>query len=105
MKTIETSLTLDIPDGVNVTVKSRIVTVKGERGTLTRSFKHQNFDMSIKGKTTKQLVLTVYFATRKDLAALRTVHTHVSGALPPTALVMFRMEARHRMGGASGQYI
>jgi hypothetical protein len=27
------------------------------------------------------------------------------GALPPTAQVMFRMEARHRMGGASGQYI
>ena len=40
MKTIVSGKTIDIPEGVEVTINARVVTVKGERGTLTRSFKH-----------------------------------------------------------------
>ena len=36
---------LDIPEGVEVTCKSRTVPVKGPRGELTRTFKHVQLDM------------------------------------------------------------
>ena len=36
MKVINTNQSVNVPDGVEVTVKSRVVTVKGARGTLTK---------------------------------------------------------------------
>ena len=36
---------ITIPDEVEVTVKSRLVTVKGPRGTLTKDFTHIDVDM------------------------------------------------------------
>merc|ERR1712008_537190 len=39
-----------VPDEVEVTVKSRVVTVKGARGTLTKAFKHLAVDISMPDK-------------------------------------------------------
>ena len=36
MKVINTNQSVIVPDEVDVTVKSRVVTVKGHRGTLTK---------------------------------------------------------------------
>jgi ribosomal protein L6P/L9E len=36
MKVINTNQIVIVPDGVEVTVKSRVVTVKGHRGTLVK---------------------------------------------------------------------
>lgn len=47
MKTIHTSETFDIPAGVTVEIKARIVKVTGPRGTLTRNFKHLNLDFQV----------------------------------------------------------
>ena len=45
---------LTIPDGVEVTVKARIITVTGPRGTLTKNIRHVNMDVRLlKGKTNK----------------------------------------------------
>jgi len=78
MKTLESSKTVTIPDGVTISVKSRLVTVVGSRGTLTRSFKHQNVDMKVVGsKGKKKLIVSVYFANRKQIACIRTITSHV----------------------------
>eukprot|EP01115_Flamella_aegyptia_P011555 TRINITY_DN54656_c0_g1_i1.p1 TRINITY_DN54656_c0_g1~~TRINITY_DN54656_c0_g1_i1.p1 ORF type:complete len:191 (-),score=64.59 TRINITY_DN54656_c0_g1_i1:50-622(-) len=77
MKTIESSRTLDIPAGVEVSIQSRVVTVKGPRGTLKKDFKHLHVDMSVVGKTKKTFLVKAYFATRKELACLRTITSHV----------------------------
>ena len=45
MKTLKSQRVISVPEGVTVAIKSRTVTVKGPRGELTRSFKHQNLDM------------------------------------------------------------
>merc|ERR1712178_648397 len=45
MKNLHAKLTVKIPDGVTVDVKSRNVVVKGPRGTLTKSFKHMSIDL------------------------------------------------------------
>merc|ERR1712216_947779 len=39
--------TLDVPDTVEVTVNCRVVTVKGPRGELSKSFKHQRVDLQL----------------------------------------------------------
>lgn len=50
MKQIVTNQTVKIPEGLTVTVKSRLVTVKGPRGVLKRSFKHLALDIRVSGK-------------------------------------------------------
>jgi len=82
LKTLETSQNVKIPAGVTVTVSARDVTVKGSRGTLQRNFKHLNVDMSIVGQEGKQrLVVSVYFASREKIAAIRTAISHVQNMI------------------------
>merc|ERR1712048_933685 len=52
MKVINTNQSVTVPDDVDVSVKSRVVTVKGERGTLVKSFKHLAVDISMPDKKT-----------------------------------------------------
>merc|ERR1712029_1223804 len=47
MKVINTNQSVTVPDDVDVSVKSRVVTVKGARGTLVKSFKHLAVDLSM----------------------------------------------------------
>mmetsp|Transcript_28928 Transcript_28928/g.42672 ORF Transcript_28928/g.42672 Transcript_28928/m.42672 type:complete len:195 (-) Transcript_28928:128-712(-) len=83
MKTVLATRQQEIPDGVDVTIKSRKVTVKGPRGTLTREFKNINMDLRVVGSveeegSKKQFVqLDLWFATRKELACVRTVCSHI----------------------------
>mmetsp|Transcript_1810 Transcript_1810/g.6995 ORF Transcript_1810/g.6995 Transcript_1810/m.6995 type:complete len:190 (-) Transcript_1810:283-852(-) len=75
MKTILGTRYLDIPEGVDVTVKARTVTVTGPRGTLTRSFKHVQLDLQMVSPT--KLRIDLWFGTRKQTATIRTIATHV----------------------------
>ena len=47
MKEINSFQLIPIPEGCEVTVKARVVTVKGKRGTLTRCFKHLCIDIYV----------------------------------------------------------
>ncbi|KAH3679572.1 hypothetical protein WICMUC_000905 [Wickerhamomyces mucosus] len=71
MKYIRTDQILDIPEGVNLQIKSRVVTVTGPRGTLTKDLKH--IDVTFTKVSNKQVKITVHNGDRKHVAALRTV--------------------------------
>mmetsp|Transcript_11733 Transcript_11733/g.17769 ORF Transcript_11733/g.17769 Transcript_11733/m.17769 type:complete len:186 (+) Transcript_11733:103-660(+) len=75
MKTVLSSRSIEIPEGVTATVKARIVTVTGPRGTLTRDFKHVDMDLKCVGKN--MIRLDIWFAQRKQLASVRTVCSHI----------------------------
>ena len=45
MKLLSTVKEIEIPQGVTVTIKARVVTIKGVLGTIKRSFKHVACDM------------------------------------------------------------
>ncbi len=45
MKEINTFQLVKVPEGIEASVKSRIVTVKGSRGTLNKDFKHLAVDI------------------------------------------------------------
>ncbi|KAJ8610832.1 hypothetical protein CTAYLR_006443 [Chrysophaeum taylorii] len=75
MKTILGTRFLDIPEGVDVQVKSRTVTVTGPRGTLSRSFKHVSLDLVMVSPS--KLRIDLWFGTRKQSATIRTISTHI----------------------------
>ncbi|KAJ2920093.1 hypothetical protein MD484_g346, partial [Candolleomyces efflorescens] len=69
---------LDIPEGVEVSIKSRIINVTGPRGTLTKNVRHVNMDIRVlKGKKTS-VQLTVWQGSRKHVACLRTIRTMIN---------------------------
>merc|ERR1711936_20271 len=79
MKTIITSQTVVIPAGIHVSVKNRIVQIRGPRGTLKRSFRDMQIDMTSQKKPTGDTEVKVdkWFGTRKQVAAVRTVCSHI----------------------------
>ncbi|KAK0071293.1 hypothetical protein PV325_013161, partial [Microctonus aethiopoides] len=79
MKQIVTNQTVKIPEGLTVSVKSRLVTVKGPRGILKRSFKHLALD--IRMITPRLLKVEKWFGTKKELAAVRTICSHIQNML------------------------
>merc|ERR1712020_795251 len=79
MKIINTWGTVTVPEGVDVSVKSRVVTVKGSRGTLTKSFKHLALDISMPDKNSVRV--EKWFGKRKELAAVRTVCSHITNLI------------------------
>jgi large subunit ribosomal protein L9e len=46
MKYIVSEQELEIPEGVTIDIKSRVVTVKGKLGTLTKEFRHIPFELA-----------------------------------------------------------
>jgi len=78
MKLIHQTKSVAIPEGVKVRVKSRVVTVTGPRGSLTRSFKHLQLDIRIVGG---KVLVEVWWGDRKHLASVRTVTTHIKNLM------------------------
>ncbi|XP_071690772.1 large ribosomal subunit protein uL6-like [Rutidosis leptorrhynchoides] len=83
MKTILSSETMDIPDGIEIKIKAKIIEVTGPRGTLTRNFKHLNLDFLLitdeEGK--RKLKVDAWFGSRKTTAAIRTALSHVNNLI------------------------
>lgn len=69
---------LEIPSGIDITIKSRLISVTGPRGTLTKNVRHVDMDIRVvKGKTTK-VTLAVWQGGRKHVACLRTIRTLIN---------------------------
>jgi large subunit ribosomal protein L9e len=64
---------------VQVFVKARVVTVKGPRGVLKRSFKHARIEITKMSK--KLLRIEKWFGTRKEVAAVRTIASHIKNLI------------------------
>merc|ERR1711862_250573 len=75
MKVIHSNQIVIIPPGLEATVKSRKVTVKGPRGVLRREFKHLAVDIRKEGKNKR--VVEKWFGIKRELAAVRTVCSHI----------------------------
>lgn len=66
MKTLLATRYVDIPEGVELVAKSRVVTVKGPRGELVQSFKHLNLDIQKSGAN--KLRVDLWFGNRKQVS-------------------------------------
>ena len=81
MKDILTQDSVVIPEGITATVSRRHVTIKGPRGTLERSFKHKAAAIELVGKKKKQIIVSIYFAARKEAACVRTICSHIKNMI------------------------
>ncbi|XP_073112020.1 large ribosomal subunit protein uL6 [Elaeis guineensis] len=80
MKTILSTDTMEIPEGVTVRVKAKMIEVEGPRGKLARNFKHLNLDFQlIEGG--RKLKVDAWFGSRKTTAAIRTAISHVQNLI------------------------
>ncbi|KAJ1461407.1 ribosomal protein L6, alpha-beta domain-containing protein [Pelagophyceae sp. CCMP2097] len=78
MKTVLGTRFLEIPDGVEVAIKARTVTVTGPRGTLVRAFKHMNLELTL---LESKLRIDLWFGTRKQTASIRTIASHIENMI------------------------
>jgi len=79
MKDIYKDDTLDVPSNVEVSIKSRIVTVKGPRGVLTKNLRH--LDIEIRLETPKKIRFIVWHGKRKHVACIRTVRSLINNMI------------------------
>lgn len=76
-------------DAVQLSIKSRKVIVKGPRGTLRRDFSHMAVDLQ---KTSaNQVIVEKWFGTRKELAGVKTVCTHIENMIKGVTKVIFTL--------------
>ncbi|KAL3234427.1 Large ribosomal subunit protein uL6B [Nakaseomyces bracarensis] len=79
MKYIQTEQSIEVPEGVTVNIKSRVVKVTGPRGTLVKSLKH--IDVTFTKVSERLIKVTVHNGDRKHVAALRTVKSLVDNLI------------------------
>ena len=78
MKVLKAQRTLAIPEGIEVSLKARKITVKGPRGSLERDFTHLPRVDLFHDKENNQIIATMFFSSKKRLSCLRTVCSHMS---------------------------
>ncbi|EPY51814.1 60S ribosomal protein L9 [Schizosaccharomyces cryophilus OY26] len=70
--------TLPIPKGVTVDIKARNVTVKGPRGSLSKSLRHVDLELKKQGNAIKFIV---WHGSRLHNACLRTVRSIINNMI------------------------
>ncbi|EHK26475.1 uncharacterized protein TRIVIDRAFT_92097 [Trichoderma virens Gv29-8] len=79
MRYIHSEEILEIPEGVKVTIKTRIVTVEGPRGKLTKNLGHLAVNFGHPKKNT--ISIEIHHGNRKNVATLRTVRSIIENLI------------------------
>ncbi|KAJ3442082.1 60S ribosomal protein L9-RELATED [Anaeramoeba flamelloides] len=80
MKFLKTIEIVKVPENVEITVKARIVIVKGPRGTLKKNFKHTKLHLE-SNKEKKEVTVTLWLAKRKQVCGVRTIVAHIQNMI------------------------
>mgnify|MGYP006269588205 CR=1 FL=1 len=78
MRAVEVSRNIQVPDGVDVNVEVRKVTVKGSKGTLTRDFSFAPVSIELDGKN---LRIWAEWPRKKETALVGTIHSHIQNMI------------------------
>ncbi|KAK4162063.1 ribosomal protein L6, alpha-beta domain-containing protein [Cladorrhinum sp. PSN259] len=79
MRYIHSEETIEVPENVKISIKSRLVTVEGPRGKLTKDLSHIAVNFSVLKKNV--IGLEIHHGNRKNVAALRTVRTLINNLI------------------------
>ncbi|KAJ6235641.1 60S ribosomal protein L9-RELATED [Anaeramoeba flamelloides] len=80
MKFLKTTEIVKVPENVTITVKARIVVVKGPRGTLKKNFKHTKLHLE-SDQEKKEVTVTLWLAKRKQVCGVRTIIAHIQNMI------------------------
>jgi len=78
VRAVEAVKAIEIPDGVEVKVEGRVVTVKGVKGTLARDFSEVPVSILQEGKTIK---VQTNWPRKKEAALVGTVSSHIQNMI------------------------
>jgi len=78
MRAVEVSRSIQIAEDVEITIEGREVTVKGQKGTLTRDFRHAPVSMEVVGKTVR---IWAEWPRKKEAALAGTICSHIQNMI------------------------
>lgn len=78
MRLPEISKIIQVPDGVEVNVEGRKVTVKGAKGTLTRDFSYVPISIEGNGKTVR---VWAEWPRKKEASLVGTIYSHIQNMI------------------------
>jgi large subunit ribosomal protein L6 len=78
MRALETVKSIEIPEGVEVKVEGRVVTVTGEKGTLTRDFSHTPVSIMLEGTVVK---VGVKWPRKREASFVGTISSHIQNMI------------------------
>lgn len=78
MRAMEAVSLVEIPEGVEVKVEERTVTVTGEKGTLTRDFSHAPVSITLEGGAVR---VQVNWPRKKEASLVGTISSHVKNMI------------------------
>ena len=78
MRAVEVSKTIKIPEGVEASVSGRVVTVKGPKGTLTRSFSNAPVTIKLQGD---EISIETSWPRKKEASLVGTVYSHIKNMM------------------------
>jgi len=78
MRVIETLKTVELPENVDVKLDGRIVTVRGEKGELTRDFSHTSISIDLEEKT---ITAQANWPRKREAALVGTVCSHIQNMI------------------------
>lgn len=73
---IKTQQVIHIPEGVELSVKGRVVTVKGKRGTITKDLSHLQLDFRFDSKQ-RRFTAVRWFGNKIEISPINTALSHV----------------------------
>ncbi|KAK0754139.1 ribosomal protein L6, alpha-beta domain-containing protein [Schizothecium vesticola] len=79
MRYIHSEETLEVPENVKISIKSRLVTVEGPRGKLVKDLSHVAVTFTLIKKNI--IGIEIHHGNRKNVATLRTVRTLISNLI------------------------
>jgi large subunit ribosomal protein L6 len=78
MRLPEISKIIQVPDGVEVTIEGRKVTVKGAEGALTRDFSYVPISIEGNGKTVR---VWAEWPRKKEASLVGTIYSHIQNMI------------------------
>jgi large subunit ribosomal protein L6 len=78
MRLPEISRIIQVPDGVAVNLAGKTVTVKGDKGTLTRDFSYVPISIEADGQTVR---VWAEWPRKKEAALVGTIHSHIQNMI------------------------
>lgn len=78
MRLLEVEKTVVVPEGVDVKIDGRVVTISGEKGTLTRDFSHAPLSIQ---KEEKMIKIRTDWPRKKEAATVATISSHIQNMI------------------------
>jgi large subunit ribosomal protein L6 len=78
MRVLEVEKTVEIPEGVDVKIDGRVITISGEKGTLTKDFSHAPISIQ---KEENLIKIRTEWPRKKEAAIVGTVSSHIQNMI------------------------